>query len=123
MECDFDIQIGRCTSCPFRSLFEKFDIVNDNDRSSFPIHELVPSEGLASTIVPGPLNLAYLRDRVVCRDIANLEMSGYAQRDHESRDELEIAVSLAESTQHATLHHQHQVPSISTTYRECMTIR
>ena len=50
MECDFDILIGRCASCPFKSLFEKFDAVSDNDRSLFPSHELVPSEGLASTI-------------------------------------------------------------------------
>ena len=57
-------------------LFEKFDIVSDNDRSIFPIHELVPRQGLASTIVPRSLNMAYLRDRVVCRDIANLELPG-----------------------------------------------
>ena len=91
LECDRDIQNGRCASCPFKSLFEKFDTVSDNDRSLFPSHELVPCQGLASIIVPRPLNLAYLRDRVVCRDIANLEMPGYTQRDHESRDELEIA--------------------------------
>ena len=72
-------------------LFEKFDTVDDYDRSLFPSHELVPRQGLASTIVPRPLNMAYLRDRVVCRDIANLELPGYAQRDHESRDELQIA--------------------------------
>jgi len=72
-------------------LFERFDILKDNDRSLFLSHELVPSQGLASTIVPRPLNLAYLRDTAVCRDIVNLEMPGYAQRDHESRDELEIA--------------------------------
>ena len=35
--------------------------------------------------------MAYLQDRVICRDIANLELPVYAQRDHESRDELEIA--------------------------------
>ena len=60
LECDKDIQNGRCASCPFKSLFEKFDIVSDNDRSIFPIDELVPRQGLASTIVPRPLNMAYL---------------------------------------------------------------
>jgi len=91
LECEFDIQIGRCASCPFRSLFEKFDIVSDNDRSIFPIHERVPIEGLASTIVPRPLNLVYLKDRLICRDIANLGVPVYGERDHESHDELEIA--------------------------------
>ena len=55
LECDNDIKNGRCASCPFKSLFEKFDTVSDNDRSLFPIHELVPRQGLASTIVPRPL--------------------------------------------------------------------
>ena len=94
LECDFDIQIGRCASCPFRSLFEKFEIVSDNDRSIFPIHERVPIEGLASTIVPRPLNLVYLKDRLICRDIANLGVPVYGERDHESHDELEIASTI-----------------------------
>ena len=72
-------------------MFEKFDIVNDNDRRLFPTHELVPSEGLASTIVPRPLNLVYPKDRLICRDIANLGVPVYGERDHESRGELEIA--------------------------------
>ena len=89
MECDYDISIGRCALCPFKTVFEEFDAVYDNDRSLFPSHELV--HGLVSTIVPRPLNLAYLRDKLICRDIANLGEPVYGERDRESRDELEIA--------------------------------